>query len=162
MPEKREVCRFVATHVSVPRATGLLPLFVPLSCFIAEQEQLESGCLSRAARKHLRTYIDEATGESLAFAPPRPRPVCSGFPIVRGRSGRIQMECLETRQLLSVASVATNPVATPSSLIATPAATPAVPTGLTPSQVRDAYGLNQIGFEGGKVAGNGEGRRLPS
>ena len=34
------------------------------------------------------------------------------------------------------------------------------PYGLTPAQVRQAYGFNQITFTGGKVAGNGAGQTI--
>ena len=34
------------------------------------------------------------------------------------------------------------------------------PTGYTPQQIQNAYGVNQITFSGGKVAGNGAGQTI--
>jgi hypothetical protein len=95
----------------------------------------------------------------------------SSFPLVRGRivplsrwprrrSSRLLLESLETRQLLSVSSLAPNPIAVPSSAGATPLAAQAIPAALTASQVRQAYGLNQISFNGGTIGGNGAGQTI--
>src|SRR5436305_15257930 len=34
------------------------------------------------------------------------------------------------------------------------------PSGLTPQQIASAYGVNQISFSGGKIAGNGAGQTI--
>src|SRR3954468_14414916 len=70
-------------------------------------------------------------------------------------------EALETRQLLSIT---TSKVAL-SQLTAQPnvQVLPFVangPTGLSPQQLTSAYGVNQITFSGGKIAGNGAGQTI--
>src|SRR5207248_671083 len=68
------------------------------------------------------------------------------------------LEELETRTLLS----ASNPAA----LVALPAvqlqplATNHTPHGLTPAQVRHAYGFDQISFNNGTIAGDGTGQTI--
>lgn len=78
----------------------------------------------------------------------------------RRGSSRLLLELLESRQLLSVSSLGASPVAVPSSLSAAPLAAKAILPGLTPSQVRQAYGLNQFGFNGGTIAANGAGQTI--
>jgi hypothetical protein len=76
-------------------------------------------------------------------------------------------EFLETRQLLSVSAipVATTVGAVPASLIVQPSVSimptvaAATPAGLSPSQVKTAYGLNQITFNG-SITGNGAGQTI--
>ncbi|MGC8643307.1 MAG: hypothetical protein ACP5XB_25905 [Isosphaeraceae bacterium] len=76
----------------------------------------------------------------------------SCFPLVRARLvslcrssrrrlSRLVLESLESRQLLSVSSLASAPVAAPPSLIATPLATSTVLPGLTASQVSQSYAV---------------------
>ena len=70
---------------------------------------------------------------------------------------RFHLELLEVRHLLSASPLDT--------LFATPTidaagVTSPTPYGLTPAQVRQAYGFNQITFTGGKVAGNGAGQTI--
>jgi hypothetical protein len=82
------------------------------------------------------------------------------------RFRRFDLDCesLEFRQLLSMGQVgaAANPVLT--QLIAQPAlavaplAAPGTPTGLSPSQVRTAYGVNSILF--GSTTGTGAGQTI--
>jgi sugar lactone lactonase YvrE len=86
----------------------------------------------------------------------------------------LQVESLEARVLLSVSpdTVSPNAVATPAT---SPEATPtyeryvplgvgpagtAGPTGLTATQLRTAYGINQISFDGGAVQGTGAGQTI--
>jgi hypothetical protein len=76
-------------------------------------------------------------------------------------------EPLETRQLLSIsafpAAIASGEAAQPAtvqtSLSLTPLSSPGSPTGLSPSQVRTAYGVNQIAFTG-SVVGDGSGQTI--
>jgi hypothetical protein len=76
-------------------------------------------------------------------------------------------EPLETRQLLSIsvfsAPITSGEVAAPvpvqPSLSVAPLSSPGSPTGLLPSQVKTAYGVNQIAFNG-NVAGNGAGQTI--
>ena len=78
----------------------------------------------------------------------------------RLRSVRFVLECLETRQLLSVASPALDQIVALPSLTATPLIYNSTPSGLSPSQVRQAYGLNSVSFQGGAIAGNGGGQTI--
>ncbi len=72
------------------------------------------------------------------------------------------LETLENRQLLSVGSVNLNSVVAQPSLAANP--TPLIsslyPSGLSPSEVRQAYGVNQVTFQNGTVAGYGAGQTI--
>ena len=72
------------------------------------------------------------------------------------------LESLETRQLLSTGSIGTNQVIVQPSVAANP--TPLIsslyPSGLSPSEVRQAYGVNQVTFANGKIAGNGSGQTI--
>ena len=70
------------------------------------------------------------------------------------------IESLESRQYLSAAS----PVATPDYVAAIPAGsitpqTTSGPTGMTPAEIRQAYGFNSVTFSGG-VAGTGAGETI--
>jgi hypothetical protein len=82
----------------------------------------------------------------------------------RLRRFAFRYDSLEHRQLLSVGQLAAtasapfhNPVAQPAVAV-TPLFTSLSPTGLSPSQVSNAYGLNQINF--GSVTGNGAGQTI--
>ncbi len=82
----------------------------------------------------------------------------------RLRRFAFRYDALEHRQLLSVGQS----LVTPNVPVHDPVVQPAVsisplfsstsPTGLSPSQVRNAYGLNQINF--GSVTGNGAGQTI--
>ena len=86
----------------------------------------------------------------------------------RRRTRRFALACepLETRQLLSIsvfpAAIASGEAAQPATvqpnLSLTPLSSPGSPTGLSPSQVKTAYGVNQITF--GNVVGNGAGQTI--
>jgi len=78
----------------------------------------------------------------------------------RRRSVRFVLECLETRQLLSVAGSPLDQIVAQPSLTAAPLIFNSTPSGLSPSQVRQAYGLNSISFQGGAIAGNGSGQTI--
>ena len=84
-------------------------------------------------------------------------------PRTRSRN-RFELNCeaLECRQLLST-------TATPTMTSSPGRATPSLqvlpfvssgPTGLTPQEIQNAYGINQIWFSGGKVMGNGAGQTI--
>ena len=70
------------------------------------------------------------------------------------------IDALEVRQLLSVGqtAAAANPIVIQPAISATPLFGSSSPTGLSPSQVQSAYGLNQISF--GSVTGNGAGQTI--
>ncbi len=76
-------------------------------------------------------------------------------------------ENLETRQLLSVSAFPAHPVGVGSpppasvqpSVSVLPPSTVASPGGLSPNQIRVAYGVNQVGFNG-NVVGNGAGQTI--
>ena len=78
----------------------------------------------------------------------------------RRRDVRFLLECLETRQLLSVAATALGQIVAQPSLHAAPLVYNSSPTGLSPSQVRQAYGLNGLSFQGGTVAASGAGQTI--
>src|SRR5207249_4094592 len=86
-------------------------------------------------------------------------------PALRSRRPRLVMETLEGRVLLSTAPLAPIqlPRAVPEVMLAgdgaklSPLGSPA-PVGLVPAQVRHAYGIDQIGFNG--VAGDGTGQTI--
>ena len=83
------------------------------------------------------------------------------FPVRdRNRLGLI-CEALESRQLLSTVTAVTDlsQITAQPNLQVTPLVSSG-PTGLTPQQVASAYGVNQIKFSGGKVAGNGAGQTI--
>jgi hypothetical protein len=89
-----------------------------------------------------------------------------------GRSRRLdrfslQCEPLEPRQLLSVfqggpsaATVLNQPIVQPNVSVAPLGINDSSPTGLSPSQITTAYGVNQITFSGGKTTGNGQGQTI--
>ena len=78
--------------------------------------------------------------------------------LVRSLRSRLQVEELETRTLLSASSLA--------ELLATPAVqvqpfvTNPTARGLTPAQIRHAYGFDQITFNNGGIAGDGTGQSI--
>lgn len=67
-------------------------------------------------------------------------------------SACLQIEELERRELLAANAAAP-------ALVAQPAAN-AAPTGLTPAQVRHAYGFDQIAFGGGAIRADGSGQTI--
>ncbi len=92
-----------------------------------------------------------------------------------GLQFRVSFEQLESRRLLSASPTPT--VAPPSSAalssaahtnvvvytpagVINPALGTADPTGLTPSQVRNAYGFSQVTFSSGSIVGNGAGQTI--
>ncbi len=91
------------------------------------------------------------------------RPVAvTRFRAPRRTRPELVCETLESRQLLSTTATST---ANLSQITAQPnvQVLPLVvsgPTGYTPQQIQDAYGVNQITFSGGKVAGNGAGQTI--
>ncbi len=74
---------------------------------------------------------------------------------LRGRTPAL--ECLEDRTLLSVTGPSVV-VFHPGAL--TPDSSTALPAGLSPAQIRQAYGFNQISFSNGTVVGNGSGQTI--
>jgi subtilase family serine protease len=79
----------------------------------------------------------------------------------RGKQINLLCESLETRQLLSASAT----VSSPSQPMASPFldVSPLVsagPTGLSPQQLQNAYGVNQITFAGGAISGNGAGQTI--
>jgi hypothetical protein len=93
-----------------------------------------------------------------------PRPSRRGTRFVsrshRRESNRLVLEFLETRQLLSVSGADLRQIMVHPDLTAAPLVSSPSPTGLTPIQVRQAYGLNQVSFQGGTVAGDGSGQTI--
>jgi subtilase family serine protease len=75
---------------------------------------------------------------------------------VRRRRNRPTLEALEARELLTVAYPAAL-VLHPGTLV--PASVNGLPAGLSPTQVRHAYGFDQIAFSNG-VRGNGSGQTI--
>ncbi len=74
----------------------------------------------------------------------------------------LNCEALETRQLLSTTpAAASNPsqIVVQNNLQVLPFAQSGS-TAYTPQQIQSAYGVNQIAFSGGKVAGNGAGQTI--
>jgi hypothetical protein len=70
----------------------------------------------------------------------------------------LHLEALETRTLLSTANLA-GLAALPDARVS-PALTQPTPQGLTPAQVRHAYGLDQITFSQGTIVGDGTGQTI--
>jgi len=71
-------------------------------------------------------------------------------------------EALKSRQLLSTNASSTpdlSQITAQQNLVVLPLVAPG-PTGLTPPQIQNAYGLNQIRFSGGTVVGNGAGQTI--
>ncbi len=95
-----------------------------------------------------------------------PRPVRNRILPVARRSRRrpvfLVLESLETRQLLAVAGAGLNPVMAQPSVAANPTSliSSLYPSGLSPTQVRQAYGINQVAFQNGTIAGNGAGQTI--
>ena len=77
---------------------------------------------------------------------------------VFGRLRSLKFEPLEPRQVLSASTLATDQQVTPQ-IIVVPDASSGV-SGLTPAQIRAAYGFNNITF--GSVIGNGTAKPSPS
>src|SRR5262249_97650 len=77
----------------------------------------------------------------------------------RRRPVRLFLEFLETRQLLSASGANLAQFAAIPDLTAAPQIYRATPSGLSPSQIRQAYALNQVSF-GGSVAGDGSGQTI--
>ena len=85
------------------------------------------------------------------------------------RTPRFALNCepLETRQLLSISVFpaamdsgdAAQPAAVEPNISLAPLASSASPTGLSPSQIKTAYGVNEIAFDG-NVVGNGAGQTI--
>jgi subtilase family serine protease len=75
---------------------------------------------------------------------------------VFGRLRSLKFEPLEPRQVLSASTIATDQLVTPQ-IIVVPDASSGV-SGLTPAQIRAAYGFNNITF--GSVVGNGAGETI--
>ena len=75
---------------------------------------------------------------------------------VFGRPRSLKFEPLEPRQVLSASTLATDQLVTPQ-IIVVPDASSGV-SGLTPAQIRAAYGFNNITF--GSVVGNGAGETI--
>jgi subtilase family serine protease len=77
---------------------------------------------------------------------------------------RLELVCeaLESRQLLSTTATSTpnlSQITAQPNVQVLPLAISG-PTGYTPQQIQNAYGVNQITFSGGKVAGNGAGETI--
>jgi subtilase family serine protease len=81
----------------------------------------------------------------------------------RHRTIRANLSCesLEVRQLLSAdASVsASSQIIAHTNLTVIPAVTTG-PTGLTPQEIQNAYGINLISFSGGTISGTGAGQTI--
>ena len=92
-----------------------------------------------------------------------PRRAISARRSSRPRHFAPSCECLETRQLLSISAFPAGPTvgAVPASLVVqpsvsvTPQAGTGSPAGLSPAQIKAAYGLNQ-----GTITGNGAGQTI--
>src|SRR5262245_18549551 len=95
----------------------------------------------------------------------RPAPRRGGFGRPARRPGRCTPACeiLETRQLLSgLQAVASwsghaSPILALPEVPVTPLVGTGTPTGLSPQQIRTAYGVNNIAFGGG-IKGDGAGQ----
>lgn len=77
---------------------------------------------------------------------------------------RLELVCeaLESRQLLSRTTSSTpdlSQIVAQTDLVALPLVVPG-PTGYTPQQIQNAYGVNQITFSGGTIVGNGAGQTI--
>jgi hypothetical protein len=77
-----------------------------------------------------------------------------------GASAALRLEMLETRTLLSASSMADELIAQPLSVSPLISAASSSPRGFFPSQIREAYGFNQISFNGGIAAGDGRGQTI--
>jgi hypothetical protein len=74
------------------------------------------------------------------------------------RRSVFQLDVLERRALLSTA--APEEIVARPAVQAAPLASRSDPAGLTPAQVRGAYGFDKIRFDGGKVVGDGSGQTI--
>lgn len=74
------------------------------------------------------------------------------------RRRRLQFESLETRWVLSATTVTADSVITPNLDIISPLAVSSTPIGLTPAQVKAAYGFTGVTFNG--IVGNGAGQTI--
>jgi hypothetical protein len=74
------------------------------------------------------------------------------------RDKGLRLELLELRSLLSACSVLDSLTAEPT--FNQLAVTNPTPVGYTPAQVRTGYGISQVTFNGGAVAGNGSGQTI--
>src|SRR5262245_8009067 len=84
---------------------------------------------------------------------PRRRPV-----LLMARQRRPRIEELEPRTLLSASWFV--PEAVPFATQFTPTATDSAIRGLTPAQVRHAYGFDRLSFDNGTVAADGRGQTI--
>jgi subtilase family serine protease len=104
---------------------------------------------------------------TFSLLPGAPRGALSVRPSRQTRRFALAYEPLEIRQLLSISvfseaaasGQALQPTTVEPSLTITPLSSPGRPPGLSPSQVRNAYGVNQIAFKGNVVA-NGAGQTI--
>ena len=102
------------------------------------------------------SLLSGARRDALSVRPPR-----------RTRWFALACEPLESRQLLSISSFpaavasgeAAQPVTVQPNLSFSPSGSPGSPPGLSPGQVRTAYGVNQVAFKG-NVVGNGSGQTI--
>src|SRR5258708_15875206 len=82
----------------------------------------------------------------------------------RHRTTRANLNCesLELRQLLSADASVTSPnqITAHTNLTVVPAVTTTSPTGMTPQQLQNAYGVNLISFSGGTINGTGAGQTI--
>jgi subtilase family serine protease len=76
----------------------------------------------------------------------------------RGRRRRLQFELLENRWVLSASVGVTDQIVTPNLDVLSPLAVSSSPVGLTPAQVRAAYGFSAVSFGG--IVGNGAGQTI--
>ena len=117
----------------------------------------------RATSSAPRTqHLDEVHHERLEIC----RPISSrrSHPVSRPKRTRLELVCeaLESRQLLSTTASSTpdlSQITAQQNLQVLPLVVPG-PTGYTPQQIQNAYGVNQITFSGGKVVGNGAGQTI--
>ena len=81
----------------------------------------------------------------------------------RHRTIRANLSCesLEVRQLLSAEATVTSlsQLSAQTNLTVIPAVTTG-PTGLTPQEIQNAYGVNLISFSGGTISGTGQGQTI--
>ena len=115
-------------------------------------------------RPHACNFDEPTTMRSQVSRSYSSRPPLSGsrlgFRRLRRRSAGFLVEFLETRQLLSVAGTSLSQIVADPSVYATPLVYNSSPSGLSPSQVRQAYGLNNVSFDGGAIAGDGSGQTI--
>src|SRR5689334_19481994 len=117
----------------------------------------ESSFLAHSPEYGMKSRIKRARGSRLKrySAPPAGYSAPAIF-----RARVLGFEGLEDRCLLSI-----NPVAQPFAValpnpVASPLAGSANPQGFSPTQIRHAYGVDQITFSGGSVVGDGAGQTV--